>query len=244
MRARPVIASLVLLLGIAGRVPAQPAAPTTPPGVKASVVTGSVELTDPAGDVKPIVYRKSVGSGPETEVKYPGFDVVKLAVASNGTTLTFTATLTAPPALAAYEVIEFYVDTDNNAKTGVTLPFAPRLAGLEYYGTLEACIEHEFFGTTCAGTEPQPVPHTAIVTLEKYGKEWQNKDVLLSIPASGTVKEPAKAKVTGAVVQATVPYAAMGVKSGQAIRLIMREACAGSMSGNDGMFPDVVLTLK
>lgn len=244
MRACSVILSLVLLPAATAGARAQPPAPKTPAGVKASVVTGSIELTDPTGDVQPIVYRKSVGSGPETEVKYPGFDVVKLAVASKGTTLTFTATLTAPPARAAYEVIEFYVDADNNAKTGVTLPFTPHLAGLEYYGTLESCIEHDFFGTTCAGTQDTPVPHTAIVTLEKYGKEWQNKDVLLSIPASGTVKEPAKSKVTGTLVQATVPYAAMGVKPGQSIRLIMREACAGPMGGNSGFFPEVVLTLK
>ena len=48
----------------------------SPGPVKAA---GSVELTDLAGDVQPIIYRESVGSGPEREVKYPAFDVVKLA---------------------------------------------------------------------------------------------------------------------------------------------------------------------
>lgn len=110
-------------------------------------------------------------------------------------------------------------DADHNATTGVTLPGTPRL-------------------------EPQPVQHTAIVTLEKYGKAWQDKQVLLSIPASGPVKEPGKSRVTGSVVQAVLPYAAMGVKSGQTIRLILREACAGPMGGATGLFPEVVLTLK
>ncbi len=136
------------------------------------------------------------------------------------------------------------MDVDNNAKTGITQPFDARLAGLEFYGTLEDCLEHPFFGTMCAGTQPQPVSHSAIVTLEKYGKEWMNKDVLLSIPASGAVKEPAKTKITGPVVQASLPYAAMGVRPGQTIRLFVREACAGKIGGPDGFFPVILLTLK
>ncbi len=222
-----------------------PAAPATQGGVlQTKVATGSVELVDPAGDVEPIVYRESVGSGPEKEVKYPGFDVLKLAIASDGVALTFAATLTAPPARASYEVLEFFVDADNNPKTGITQPFDPRLAGLEFYGTLEDCLEHPVFGTTCAGAEAQPAAHTAVVTLEKYGKEWMNKDALLSLPASGTVKEPKKVPVSGAVVRASLPYAALGVKPGQTIRLKVREACAGKMGGPQGFFPDILLTLK
>jgi hypothetical protein len=236
-----ILSGAAALLAAPGAVDAGQARPAGPPPMAA---TGSIELTDPAGDVQPIVYLESVGTGPEKEVKYPGFDVLRLAVASDGTAVTFTATLSAAPSRASYEVLEFYIDADNKAGTGVTLPFNARLAGLEYYGTLEACLEHPFFGTTCAGAQPQPVPHSAIVTLEKYGKEWMNKDVLLSLPASGTVKEPQKTRVVGAVVQASVPYAAMGVKSGQAIRLKVREACAGGIGGPEGFFPDIVLTLK
>jgi hypothetical protein len=207
--------------------------------VKAS---GSVELTDPAGDAQPIIYRESVGAGPEREVKYPAFDVVKLAVSSDGTVLTFAATLTAPPASAAYEVLEFFVDADNNAKTGVTIPAPPsNLAGLEFYGTLEDCLEHPTFGTICAGTEAKPKGHSAIVTLEKYGKDWMFKDALLDIPASGTVKEPKKIAVTGPLVQASVDYAAMGLKPGQTIRLVVREACAAK---GQGYFPEIILTVK
>lgn len=217
---------------------AQPPAPI--------VATGRVDLTDPAGDVQPIIYLESVGSGPEKEVKYPAFDVTKLAVSSDGSVVTFAATLTAPPAKAAYEVIEFYIDVDNNRKTGITHPDNARLlAGIEYYGTLEDCLEHPTFGMLCAGTESGPVKHSAIVTLEKFGKEWMFKDALLDFPASGTVKEPKKMPVSGSVVQATVPYAAMGLKAGQTIRLVLREVCAGKTGGvTQGYFPEVVLTLK
>jgi len=207
---------------------------------------GSVELTDPAGDVQPIVYLESQGSGPEREVKYPGFDVLKLLVASDGAVLNFSATLKAPPAQAAHEVLEFYVDADHNRKTGITHPDNPKqLAGVEFYGTLESCLEHAVFGTMCAGAEPRPAGHSAVVTLEKFGAEWMYKDTLLSLPASGTVKEPKKVPVSGAVVQASVPYSALGVKRGQTVRLIVREACAGKVGGvTQGYFPEIVLTLK
>lgn len=218
-----------------------PAAAAGPAPITA---TGSIELTDPAGDVQPIVYLESVGDGPEKEVKFPGFDVLKLVVASDGKTLSFAATLKAPPSRAAYEVLEFFVDADNNAKTGITLPFDPRLAGLEYYGTLEDCLEHPSFGTMCAGSEAQPVAHSAIVTLEKYGNEWMNKDALISLPAYGTIQEAKKVAVSGALVQASVPYTALGVKPGQTLRLKIREACAGKLGGPDGFFPDIVLTLR
>ena len=211
----------------------------TPGPVKGA---GSVELTDPAGDVEPIIYRESVGNGPEREVKYPAFDVVKLAVSSDGKAIAFAATLTAPPARASYEVLEFFIDKDNNPKTGIKLPPPPsNLTGLEFYGTLEDCLEHELFGTLCAGAEDKLKGHSAIVTLEKYGKDWMFKDTLLSIPASGTVKEPKKVPVTGPLVQASVDYASLGVKPGQTIRLLVREACAAK---GQGFFPDIILTLK
>jgi hypothetical protein len=203
-----------------------------------------VELADPAGDVKPVVYRHSVGNGPEREVPYPGFDVVKLAIASDGRQITFAATLSAAPARVSYEVLEFYVDADNNARTGITQPFDRRLVGLEYYGTLEDCLVHPTFGPTCAGTEDQPVPHAAMVTLERYGKEWMNKDTLLTFPAPTPDKQAVMTPVKGAVVQSTLPYAAFGGKPGQTIKLYVREACAGEMGGTDGFFAPILLTLK
>ena len=223
-------------------------------GVLASIVqttaapitaSGRVELTDPAGDVQPIVYRESVGAGPEKEVPYPGFDVVKLAVASDGKALTFSATLTAPPQRAAFEVVEFYIDADNNRKTGVTHPDAAALAGVEFYGTLEVCLEHQTFGTRCAGTEPKPSVFSAIVTLERFGKDWMFKNELIGLPAAGTVKPPAKTPVKGPSVEATVDYASLGIKPGQTIRLIMREYCVAKIkNAAQGFFPEVTLTVK
>jgi hypothetical protein len=236
----------VFLAAHEGLLAAQP--PTAGPnaaGARVTSVDGRAELTDPAGDVQPIVYRVSVGNGPEKEVKYPGFDIVKLAVSSDGKAITFAATLTAPPANAAHEVIEFHIDADNNPKTGVTHPDSRLLTGVEFYGTLEACLESETFGTSCAGTDPHPSGHTGVVTLEKYGKDWPFKNALIDLPAAGTVKEPRKTPIKGAVVQATVDYASMGLKSGQTIRLVAREHSAGTVNNiGQGYLPEIMVTLK
>jgi len=210
------------------------------------VATGSIELTDPAGDVQPIIYLQSVGTGPTTEMKYPGFDVTRLTVGSDGRMLSFAATLAAPPAQAASDVLEFYIDADNNPKTGVSIPFEPTaLAGLELYGTLKVCLERDLFGTTCTGTDQKPLGHSAIATVEKYGKEWMFKDTLVSFPAAGATKKAVATPIKGTVVQAAADYAVLGVTSGQTIRIVVREACAGKVKNvTQGYFPEIVLTLK
>jgi hypothetical protein len=84
-----------------------------------------------------------------------------------------------------------------------------------------------------------------VVTLEKFGTEWMFKDELIGWPAAGKVKEAKKTPVTGAVVQSTLDYAAMGAKSGQTIRLVVREFCTAKVKNvAQGFFPDIVLTLK
>lgn len=206
---------------------------------------GRAEVTDPAGDVKPIVYRVSQGGGPEKEINYPGLDVVKLVVSSDGKAITFAATLAAAPGSAAADVIEFYVDADNNPKTGVTPPDLKTGGGVEFFGTLEACLEHPSFGTTCADTNPSPSGRTAVVMLEKYGRDWMFKDALIDLPATGTTKEPRKTPITGPVVQSTLDYAVLGVKPGQTIRVVAREACAGKVdNAGIGFLPEIMLTLK
>src|ERR1700712_2266910 len=61
---------------------------------------GSIELTDPVGDVEPLH-----SSG---DKDYPGYDVVKLTLASDGKTLAVSATLHDPPGLFASDVLELF----------------------------------------------------------------------------------------------------------------------------------------
>jgi CspA family cold shock protein len=247
---------------------------------------------------------------------HPGFDVVKMAVSSDGKALTFAATLdTAPTRAVVYPVLEFYIDADNNRETGATLPEAGALVGMEFHGMLELCvdprtchsedmmltgtiarllidkgfgfvrsnsgIEHFFHRSAVRGaafeglkegqrvrfavalsnkgpragdvlveTKPARIDavardHTAIVTLERYSGDRGLTDILLDLPAVLNAKEPLKTPVTGPVVRATVDYASMEVTSGQTIRLVVREFCAGIVKNvQQGFFPEIVLSLR
>lgn len=282
---------------------------------RVTAADGRVELTDPEGDVQPIVQTQGSTSGPATEVRSPGLDVVKVAVSSDGKALTFVATLDAAPARGVvYPVLEFHVDADNNRKTGITHPDASTLVGMEFHGMLELCvdaltcqsvdmmlpgtiarllvdrgfgfirdesgIEYFFLRSAVrdsdweslkpgqrvrfaversskgpragdvfvdlkrAGNEPAR-SHTAIATLERYRGTWTVKEPLIDLPAAGNVKEPRKTPVAGPVIQAAVDYASIGVASGQTIRLVVREYCAGNVKNvAQGFFPEIALRLR
>src|SRR5260221_36868 len=83
---------------------------------------GSIELTDPVGDIEPLH-----GSGGKD---YPGYDVVKMSLASDGKTLAISATLHDAPGRFASEVLELYFDTDNKAGTGAQMTF-PAIGGFQ-----------------------------------------------------------------------------------------------------------------
>ena len=84
-----------------------------------------------------------------------------------------------------------------------------------------------------------------MITLGKYGTDWMFKDALIDLPAAGKVKEPHKTPIKGPVVQGTVDYASMGLKSGQTIRLVTREFSAGTVDNvGQGYLPEILLTLK
>src|SRR5258706_8528636 len=103
-----------------------------PAGAEVRKANGGIELPDAAGDCSPIH---------SSERDYPGLDVVKLALVSDGQHLTITATLKEPPGVFASEVVNVYLDTDNNPKTGAELTFPPS-AGWEYKAELDACADY------------------------------------------------------------------------------------------------------
>src|SRR6476620_8334459 len=103
---------------------------------------GSIELTDPAGDVEPLH-----SSG---DKDYPGYDVVKLSLASDGKTLAISATLHDAPGPFASDVLELFFDTDNQASTGAQMVF-PKIGGFEYKAQLDACIDFSDKSSACVG---------------------------------------------------------------------------------------------
>ena len=194
---------------------------------------GSIELTDPAGDVTPI--------HTSDNADYPGFDVVKLSVKSDGKQIALVATLKDPPGPFASRVIELYFDVDNNAKSGTSLSFPPA-DGFEYTAELSACADYTDGSSACAGgSKAKPKSHWAAINLSRYkGKKEYEKDTVVDSMGFPGSKPSAKAPIAANIVQGSIDYADLRVKSGQTIRMLIKE----SHAQDEGLFPEILLTLK
>jgi hypothetical protein len=200
---------------------------------------GSIELTDPVGDVEPLH-----SSG---DKDYPGYDVVKLALASDGKALAISATLHDAPGVFASDVLEIFFDTDNQAGTGAQMVF-PEIGGFEYRAELDACINFSDKSSACVGgtsdAKVKATAHYAALDLSRYkGKDPYDKEDVVS--ALGFPGEKASVKTPigpDLVVHGTIDYADLKVKPGQTIRILVREA--SSSTALKGYFPEILLTLK
>ncbi len=203
---------------------------------------GSVELTDPAGDVVPLQT--------SSNRTYPGFDVVKLVVASDGKQITLAATLASPPGDFASDVVEFYVDTDNSNKSGAAL-LNPEIGGFEFKVLLESCIRYSDSTRTCAGgpatAAGTPASRAAGVRVDRYKGESEIDGRTPVADSSGfAAVTTAQTPIVGSVILATLDYAVLKVTPRQTIRIVARESSAGTSTTGEllGFFPAVLLPLK
>ncbi|MFY9822693.1 MAG: hypothetical protein WAM82_15005 [Thermoanaerobaculia bacterium] len=231
LRLAPVLAALALLILAVSPARAEDA----PLPVKKAV--GSIELTDPVGDIEPIH-----SSG---DKDYPGYDVVKMALVSDGKTLAISATLHDAPGPFASDVLELFFDTDKKANTGAQMVF-PKIGGFEYKAQLDACIDFSDKSSACIGgsTKGKPTAHYAAIDLSHFtGKgPYDKEDVVDALGFPGR-KASAKTPIgPDHVVRGTIDYADLKVKSGQTIRILVREA--SSKTDLSGYFPEILLTLK
>jgi hypothetical protein len=211
----------------------------TASGAEIKKAVGSIELTDPAGDIKPI----SSSSG-----KVPGFDVVKLAISSDGKQLKIGATLKDPPGSFASDVVRLYIDTDNNPKTGATPMFFKELTGFEFQAWLHACADYANGGSACSGGMDSKVKlHFGAINLERYKGTDQfgnvKTDTVVDSMGFGKRKASSRIPIEAKLVQATLDYADLGVMPGQTIRIISQESCADIVE-RSSLFPEIHLTLK
>lgn len=209
---------------------------TPPAGAEVRKAVGSIELTDAAGDATPIT---------STDAEYPGFDVVKLGLASDGKTLTIVATLKDAPGVFASSAVELYIDTDNSPQTGVDLGYI-KARGFEYTVELQACADYADGASACTGgsTGAKVKKHWAAINLERYkGSDAYDKETVVDSMGFPGSKASAQTPVAGTVVQGTIDYADLKVKSGQTLRILAKESC-GYRAADDGLFPEIVLTLK
>lgn len=207
---------------------------------------GSVEFTDGAGDVGPILTVGSAG-----EKTFPGFDVVKLSIVSDGKQITVAATLASPPADVASSAVELYFDVDNVKKTGAALDYT-EFGGFEFRASLDACVTLSDSVNSCAGASATPsaklVRRYAVVSLDRFkgSKETDGREQVVDSAGFFTTIKAPQTPIVGAVVQAALAYDALKVASGRTIRVVIRESSAHpTPTGTpQGFFPEVLLTLK
>ena len=219
----------VLFLVVALGVPCAAAGP-----VKA---TGSVELKDAAGDLRPM------GSSDGEE---PPLDIVLLKVTGTGNRLTVTVTLKDAPGNFASDVVRIYLDTDNNPKTGVALVGGDKPTGFEYQAGLYLCMSYDSGGSACSGGLSGKVTerHGSIELSRFKGTDnFGEKETVVDNMGFGGRKASAKVPVQGKTVECWVDYADLKVKPGATIRFLAVER-GGSPKEGDGFFPEVLLTLK
>ena len=217
----------LLVIGLFAVLPA-PATDLQKPSKAVQKAAGSVEWKDPAGDVE----KQNTSDG-----KRPGFDLVKLAITSDGTTLTITGTLVAPPKVDfASDIAQLYIDTDNKVATGVRT-FWSKQPGFELRAKLSLCIEYANGGSACSGGlgGAKVKGYYSTVGVGKLDATGNEKSVFPPF------KEP-RGTVQGAVVTASLSYRDLGLKPGQTIRIVARETDGPFDETAD--FPVTLLTLK
>jgi hypothetical protein len=103
---------------------------------------------------------------------------------------------------------------------------------------LLGCIDYEGGSSACAGGAGTKIKSLFSVTeTEKFTKTGEGNtdsiDHFWDLP---------KVPVSGNKIEGTLPYEKIGVKSGQTIRVVLRESDGGYE--DKSFFPDVLLILK
>jgi hypothetical protein len=197
----------------------------------------SAEFTDPAGDVMKI-------NGPGDDR-----DVVKLTLGSDGTHILVSATLAEEEhGSVASSVVELYIDADNDRKTGGAARHGedatPPKQGYEYRAQLSVCMAwNENIGACAGGATVPPRSRHARVVLDQYtGAPGKIIDMMSSTTLISGMG-PAGPPFSGRVLDGKIPYASLGAKPGQVVRISAWEA-GSTMGSNTNFFPDVLLALK
>lgn len=194
---------------------------------QASKPVATADLTDPAGDVK----------------DKAGKDIVKVSLSSDGKNIKAAVALkddiskSISGTMAPGKVLEMYFDTDSKDTTGGK-PFWGDKKGFEFGSEVLGCIDYEGGSSACAGGAGTKIKSLFNVTeTMKFTKagasDTDSLDHFWDLP---------KVPLQGNKIEGAVPYEKIGVKSGQTIRVVLRESDGGF--DDKSYFPDVWLILK
>lgn len=209
----------------------------TPAAAPAGKPVPSAEFNDPAGDVVKI-------NGPGNDR-----DVVNLKLGSDGAAIVMSATLAEEEhGSVASSVVELYIDADNDRKTGGAARFGedatPPRQGYEYRAQLSVCMAwNENIGACAGGAAVPPKSRHVRVVLDRYtGAPGKVIDMMSSTSLISGMG-PAGPPFSGRVLEGKIPYASLGAKSGQVVRISAWEA-GSTIGSHTNFFPDVLLALK
>ena len=193
------------------------------------------DYNNPAGDPNP-----KYGSPIER-------NVVKASIGSDGSNIVLSATLKEDEhGQTAGAVLDLYIDTDGNTATGGRAYWGkdakPPKVGYEYRAQLSVCMAYnENIGACAGGSSQPPKSRHARIVLDKFkGTPGLDLDGMNSTPVISGFG-PATDPFAGRVLQGKIPYAQLGLKSGQAVRISARK---GSVAGEESFFPDFLLAVK
>ena len=227
MKKASIIGVGLCALGVAGSASAAP--------VPALKPVPSYEYNNPAGDPNP-KYGDPIDR-----------NVVKASITSDGSNLLVSATLKEDEhGDRAGAVLDLYLDTDGNAATGGTAYWGkdakPPRVGYEYRAQLSICMAYnESVGACAGGAFQPPKSRHARIVLDKFkgapGADLDGMNSETIISGIGPPTDP----FTGRVLQGKIPYAKLGLKPGQAVRISARK---GAVAGEGSFLPDFLLALK
>ena len=198
---------------------------------QASKPVPTADLTDPAGDL----------------MNKAGKDIVKVSLSSDGKNIKAAVTLkddisksisetSSKVLMAPGNVLEMYLDTDSKDTTGGK-PMWGDKKGFEFGSSMMGCIEYES-SSACLGGGGTKIKSLFTVTetikFTKTGASNSDSiDHFWDLP---------KVPLQGNKIEGAIPYEKIGVKSGQTIRVVLRESDGGFDAKS--YFPDVWLILK
>jgi hypothetical protein len=224
----PSITMLPVLLAAACVHPAAATEPVTPHAAR-----GRLEI---AASATPL---GSIG-------KTPALDLTQVSVVSDGKHIAVTATLKNPPGDVASDVLDMYIDADDNPATGAKL-LQSKLGGFEYIAKLHACANFDGGVSMCDGESGNghASDHFAALRLERCTGEWvYSTKTIIDTDAFADHKASAHVPITNRLAIGSLDYADMGLKSGQTIRLVLRRSGGEPPADNTDFFPPVWLVLK
>ncbi|MCK5147346.1 hypothetical protein KAR48_11355 [bacterium] len=188
-----------------------------------------IELDDPIGDVQ------------ENDGK-PGKDVVRVSIVSDGENLHIIAELKEKIAFylndqMAGPVIEMHFNSDNNNATGGIAFWGNDKKGFEYQVNLVACIKYKDGGLACLGSVGGEIE--GFISSYKVYEYEQDKKMPKN---TNNALDSTQKDITGKLVEITIPYSTVGIKSGGRMRIAIRES--DSSFDDNSYFPEVFFIIK